>query len=43
VALGDAVDAIRTRGKKIGLPPTIRPCSAGTAQAFQAVAGNEPS
>ena len=42
VALGHAVDAIRTVERQIGLPASIRPSFQGTAQAFQASLANEP-
>ena len=42
VALGDAVDEIQQASQKVGLPPTIHPTFAGTAQAYQQSLGNEP-
>jgi len=42
VALGQAVDAIRTAESGIGLPATIRGSFSGTAQAFQESLANEP-
>jgi multidrug efflux pump len=42
VALGDAVTAIQNAATKIGLPPTIHPGFAGTAQAYQDSLDSEP-
>ena len=42
VALGDAVNAINAAARKVGLPPTIQPMFAGTAQAYQDSLGSEP-
>ena len=42
VALGDAVTAIESAAREIGLPPSIRASFQGTAQAFQASLTNEP-
>ena len=42
VALGHAVNAIRTAEEQIGLPASIRASFQGTAQAFQASLANEP-
>ena len=42
VALGDAVAAIESAAREIGLPPSIRASFQGTAQAFQASLTNEP-
>jgi multidrug efflux pump len=42
VALGDAVTAIDTAGREIGLPPGIRGSFAGTAQAYQDSLASEP-
>jgi multidrug efflux pump len=42
VALGDAVDAIQTTARKVGLPDTIQTFFAGTAQAYQDSLRNEP-
>jgi len=42
VALGDAVTAIETTARDLGLPPSIRATFQGTAQAFQASLANEP-
>jgi multidrug efflux pump len=42
VALGDAVPAIETATRQLGLPATIRGSFQGTAQAFQASLANEP-
>jgi multidrug efflux pump len=42
VALGDAVTAIESAARDIGLPPSIRATFQGTAQAFQASLANEP-
>jgi hydrophobe/amphiphile efflux-1 (HAE1) family protein len=42
VALGDAVNAINSAGKSIGLPPTIHAMFAGTAQAYQQSLSSEP-
>ncbi|TMA39092.1 MAG: multidrug efflux RND transporter permease subunit [Deltaproteobacteria bacterium] len=42
VALGDAVTAIESAAREIGLPPGIRASFQGTAQAFQASLANEP-
>jgi multidrug efflux pump len=42
VALGDAVSAIATAERQIGLPASIRANFSGTAQAFQASLANEP-
>jgi multidrug efflux pump len=42
VALGHAVDAIKTAERQIGLPASIHPSFQGTAQAFQASLANEP-
>jgi len=42
VALGDAVAAIESAAREIGLPPSIRASFQGTAQAFQASLANEP-
>jgi len=42
VALGQAVDAIRTTEAEIGPPPGMRPDFAGTAQAFQESLASEP-
>jgi multidrug efflux pump len=42
VALGQAVDAIRAAEGEIGLPPSVRPAFAGTAQAFSESLASEP-
>jgi multidrug efflux pump len=42
VALGDAVNAITEASQRIGMPPTIHPTFAGTAQAYQQSLENEP-
>jgi len=42
VALGDAVDAIKTAETEMRLPATIRGSFSGTAQAFQESLANEP-
>ncbi|HEV2448721.1 MAG TPA: efflux RND transporter permease subunit, partial [Candidatus Sulfopaludibacter sp.] len=42
VALGDAVNAINAAARQVGLPPTIQPMFAGTAQAYQDSLGSEP-
>ncbi|HEX5227500.1 MAG TPA: multidrug efflux RND transporter permease subunit [Bryobacteraceae bacterium] len=42
VALGDAVDAIQTTARRIGLPDTIQTFFAGTAQAYEDSLRNEP-
>ena len=42
VALGDAVAAIESAAREIGLPPSIRASFQGTAQAFQASLAGEP-
>jgi multidrug efflux pump len=42
VALGDAVDAINSAARRIGLPAAVRATFQGTAQAFQASLANEP-
>jgi multidrug efflux pump len=42
VALGEAVQAIETAGRGIGLPSTIRGRFQGTAQAFQASLQSQP-
>src|SRR5439155_714353 len=42
VALGDAVTALETTARDLGLPPSIRATFQGTAQAFQASLANEP-
>ena len=42
VALGDAVRAIETATREIGLPASIRGSLQGTAQAFQASLANQP-
>ena len=42
VALGDAVTAIETAEREIGLPPGIRGSFAGTAQAYQDSLASEP-
>jgi multidrug efflux pump len=42
VALGDAVNEINAAALKSGLPPTIHPAFAGTAQAYQQSLGSEP-
>jgi len=42
VALGDAVVAIETTARDLGLPASIRQSFQGTAQAFQASLANEP-
>ena len=42
VALGDAVTAVESAAREIGLPPSIRASFQGTAQAFQASLTNEP-
>ncbi len=42
VALGDAVKAIEDATRQMGMPPSIRRTFAGTAQAFQAAAANQP-
>jgi multidrug efflux pump len=42
VALGDAVKAIEETTRQMGMPPSIRRTFAGTAQAFQASASNQP-
>jgi multidrug efflux pump len=41
-ALGDAVDAIETTTRQLGLPASIQGSFQGTAQAFQASLANEP-
>jgi multidrug efflux pump len=41
-ALGEAVDAVESATKELGLPGTIRGTFLGTAQAFQASLANEP-
>jgi len=42
VALGDAVSAIETAARELGLPASLRASFQGTAQAFQASLANEP-
>src|SRR5207237_1279700 len=42
VALGEAVDAIRAAEAEVGLPPSVRPACAGTAQAFAESLASEP-
>jgi len=42
VALGTAVDAIRAAEAEIGLPTSVRPAFAGTAQAFGESLASEP-
>jgi multidrug efflux pump len=42
VALGQAVDAIRAAETEIGLPPSVRPAFAGSAQAFGESLESEP-
>ncbi|HLK10729.1 MAG TPA: multidrug efflux RND transporter permease subunit, partial [Candidatus Binatia bacterium] len=42
VALGDAVAAVETATRALGLPAGVRPSFQGTAQAFQASLANEP-
>ncbi len=42
VALGDAVTAVESAAREIGLPPSIRASFQGTAQAFQASLAGEP-
>jgi multidrug efflux pump len=42
VALGDAVQAIETAEREIGLPASIQASFQGTAQAFQTSLANEP-
>ncbi len=42
VALGDAVDTIKSDTQQIGLPASIRSSFSGTAQAFQASLASEP-
>jgi multidrug efflux pump len=42
VALGDAIEAIHAAAAKVGLPPTITPLDAGTAQAYTDSLGSEP-
>jgi len=42
VALGDAVEAIETTARRVGLPDTIHTFFAGTAQAYQDSLRNEP-
>ena len=42
VALGDAVNAIETTERQMGLPASIRASFQGTAQAFQSSLSNEP-
>ena len=42
VALGHAVNAIKSAERQIGLPASIRASFQGTAQAFQASLANEP-
>ncbi|BDV42971.1 multidrug resistance protein MdtC [Geotalea uraniireducens] len=42
VALGDAVKAIETATRQLGMPATIRGSFQGTAQAFQASLKNQP-
>ncbi|PYM39772.1 MAG: multidrug transporter subunit MdtC [Candidatus Rokuibacteriota bacterium] len=42
VALGDAVSAVETATRQLGLPEGIRGSFQGTAQAFQASLANEP-
>jgi hydrophobe/amphiphile efflux-1 (HAE1) family protein len=41
-SLGDAVQAVQTSAREIGLPSSIRATFQGTAQAFQASLKNEP-
>jgi multidrug efflux pump len=41
-ALGDAVEAIESAARHLGLPATIRGSFQGTAQAFQASLANQP-
>ena len=42
VALGDAVTAINSAGKAIGLPPTVHTMFAGAAEAYQSSLASEP-
>jgi multidrug efflux pump len=42
VALGEAVNQINAAALQSGLPPTIHPAFAGTAQAYQQSLGSEP-
>ncbi len=42
VALGDAVNTIKTATQQMGLPSSIRSSFSGTAQAFQASLASEP-
>jgi multidrug efflux pump len=42
VALGDAVTAISAAAAKVGLPSTVQPFYAGTAQAYTESLANEP-
>jgi multidrug efflux pump len=42
-ALGDAVDAINAAAVEMGLPPSVRPGFAGTAQAFRESLATEPA
>jgi len=42
VALGDAVKAIETANRQMGMPGSVRGSFAGTAQAFQSSLANEP-
>src|SRR5207249_5759573 len=41
-ALGEAVQAVETAEREVGLPATIQAGFQGTAQAFQASLANEP-
>jgi multidrug efflux pump len=43
VALGEAVDAINAAAAELGLPPSVRPGFAGTAQAFRESLATEPA
>ncbi len=42
IALGQAVNAVQTAVRQMGLPASIRPSFQGTAQAFQSSLANEP-
>jgi len=42
VALGDAVNAVETATRQMGMPPSIRRMFSGTAQAFKDSLTNEP-
>ena len=42
VALGDAVDAVESTKRELGMPGSIRASFQGTAKAFQASLANEP-